>query len=188
MELTNFGGGSSGSGGNETPKNAINSKPVSQNIATQTTENNPVVNSNNTKTTKNNTTVTSPKPDPNAMFRPGTGGGNDGQNGIGSGPKSGNGFTTGTGDHGPSGIGFGTGSRGYAKIPDVTIKEEGKVYIRVHVQADGTVIDSKILTTAQYPTSISSSAIQNECLRRAKEAKYLPGKEEFRIIVFSPGN
>jgi hypothetical protein len=188
VELTEFGGGSSGSGGNETPQNVTNVKPTAQDVVTQNVENNDVINTSKANTTKNNTAVVTPKPDPNAMFRPGTGGGTGGQNGTGNGPTSGNGFTSGRGGTGTQGIGDGTGTRGFAKIPDITIKEEGTVSVRVHVLADGTVLDAQIINSAKYPTSISSSVIQKECLRRAKEAKYRTGVEEFRYIIFSPGN
>ncbi len=188
VELTELGGGSSGSGGNETPQNVSSVKPTAPDVVTQNTENNDVINSSKTNKQNNNTATVTPKPDPNAMFRPGTGGGTGGQNGTGRGPTSGNGFTSGRDGTGDSGIGDGKGTRGFARIPDMTIKEEGTVSIRVHVLADGTVSDAQIINSAKYPTSISSSVIQKECLRRAKEAKYRSGNEEFRYIIFSPGN
>jgi len=87
---------------------------------------------------------------------------------------------TGTG----KGIGYGSGNRAYVNIPDVNIDENGVVYVEVHVSAQGNVTGVRILNTQKYPTNITNSKVLQECLNRAKDAKYVAGREELRIIVF----
>ena len=160
---------------------------VAENIATQNAvEAQEVYTNPNVKKNSNNNSVNTPKPDQNAMFRPGKGGGTGGGNGTGSGPGTGSGIGPGKGAGSGGGIGVGYGERTMDKIPDLTIKEDGKVYGEVHVAADGTVIDAKVISSQKYPTSITSAVIRNECIQRAKQAKYVKGKEELRIIVFEP--
>ena len=186
IELSTLGGG--GGGGNEAISQLKSQPTSSQNISTQDVDDNPEVYSspNVKKNTNSNTSVNTPKPDQNAIFRPGMGGGTGGGSGSGSGPGSGSGIGPGTGSGKGGGIGYGYGNRGMIKIPDMTIKEEGKVYVEVHVNEDGYVIDAKIISNQKYPTSITSSIIRNECLQKARQAKYVKGKEELRIIVFEP--
>lgn len=186
VELTSFSGG--GGGGNEATTKAKSQPSASENVTTQNADNTPEVysNPNVKKNTNNSTTINTPKPDQNAIFRPGKGGGTGGGSGTGSGPGNGSGLGPGTGAGSGGGIGIGYGARGMVKIPDLTIKEEGKVYVEVHVAADGTVIDAKVISSQKYPTSITSAVIRNECIQRAKQAKYVKGKEELRIIVFEP--
>lgn len=185
VELTEMGGG--GGGGNEAPAKTKSQPSASENIATQNAvEAQEVYTNPNVKKNSNNNSVNTPKPDQNAMFRPGKGGGTGGGNGTGSGPGTGSGIGPGKGAGSGGGIGVGYGSRGMVKIPDLTIKEEGKVYVEVHVSEDGTVLDAKVISSQKYPTSITSAVIRNECIQRAKQAKYVKGKEELRIIVFEP--
>jgi outer membrane biosynthesis protein TonB len=72
------------------------------------------------------------------------------------------------------------------KIPDMTIKEEGVVYVEVHVNKDGTIRDARVISTPKYSTTITSATIRNECVNRARNTRYEPGKEELRIIEFRP--
>lgn len=186
IELSELGGG--GGGGNEAVSNTKSQPTASENITTQNNDDTPEVysNPNVKKNANNNASINTPKPDQNAIFRPGMGGGSGGGTGSGTGPGTGSGIGPGTGSGSGGGIGYGYGNRGMVKIPDMTIKEDGKVYVEVHVSEDGSVLDAKIISTPKYPTSITSSTIRNECIQRAKQAKYVKGKEELRIIVFEP--
>ncbi len=69
-------------------------------------------------------------------------------------------------------------------MPDLTVTELGVVYVEVHISTDGTVVDARVVNNSKYPTTITNSRIQAECVAKAKTAKYKPGKEELRIIVF----
>jgi hypothetical protein len=69
-------------------------------------------------------------------------------------------------------------------MPDLTVKESGEVYVEVHVMADGTIREARVVTSSKYPTTITTHSIQQQCVTKAKTAKYKSGKEEFRIIVF----
>lgn len=131
------------------------------------------------------TEIVEPKPNPNAAYRPGMGGGSGGGSGSGKGTGVGSGFGSGEGSGSGGGIGYGTGNRGYTYMPDLTVSENGKVYVEVHIDESGKVIDARIISNRQHPTTITNSKIQAECVRRAKTARYKPGKEELRIIVFS---
>lgn len=186
IELTEMGGG--GGGGNQANTKSASKASSAPKMATQNSEEAPSVVSNpNPKPNTNNTpVVNTPKPDQNAIFRPGMGGGTGGGTGSGTGSGIGTGIGPGEGSNSGGNIGYGTGNRGMVRIPDMTIKEDGIVYVEVHVNADGTVKDAKVLNTSKYPTSITSSVIRNECLNRAKSVKYVSGKEELRIIVFKP--
>ncbi|MEG1556695.1 MAG: hypothetical protein RR356_08240, partial [Bacteroidales bacterium] len=82
------------------------------------------------------------------------------------------------------GVGYGTGNRGYTYMPDLTVNQMGQVFVEVHVNADGDVIEARIVNNSKYPTTITDSRIQADCIAKAKTAKYRKGKEEFRIIVF----
>jgi len=103
----------------------------------------------------NNTTLSLDKKTPyipeSAMYRPVSGGGSGTSTGSGVGSGFGSGSGSGSGGGSGSGtgtsIGGGTGSRGYIHMPDLTTSEVGKVYVRVHVAADGTVLDASIETT-----------------------------------------
>ena len=81
-------------------------------------------------------------------------------------------------------ISYGTGTRGYTYMPSLTVTELGVVYVEVHISTDGTVVDARVINNSKYPTTITNSRIQAECVAKAKTAKYKPGKEELRIIVF----
>jgi hypothetical protein len=46
------------------------------------------------------------------------------------------------------------------------------------------VINAAVINTTKFPTTVTSAKIQAECISRALSAKYAPGKEELRVIVF----
>jgi hypothetical protein len=192
IELSTMDGGGGGGGGVEAPNNQRNTHNNGEPVATQNWGDVPAVNSNPNATRRQDNVAPLPQPDPNAVYRPGMGGGSGGGSGTGTGRGSGSGIGlgNGSGTGGGSGsgtgggIGYGTGSRGYTYMPDLTVKEQGEVYIEVHVMADGTVSEARVITSAKYPTTITNHSIQQQCVAKAKTAKYKSGKEEFRIIVF----
>jgi len=109
-------------------------------------------------------------------YRPGMGTGSGAGMGLGS-----------SGDPNESsgkGIGYGAGNRAFVNIPDVNLNEKGTVYVEVHITEQGSVKNARIINTTKYPTTITSSKIQQDCIARALSAKYVAGKEELRIIVF----
>lgn len=125
-----------------------------------------------------------PAPNPNAVYRPGMGGGSGGGSGKGTGSGLGSGIGEGEGTGTGGNIGYGTGGRGYTYMPDVTVNEDGVVYVEVHIEASGKVVEARVINNRKYPTTITNSRIQAECVAKAKTARYKPGKEELRIIVF----
>ena len=187
IELTSGGGGG---GGSNIPKSARSATSDAPHLITQDTEEAPVLTSNpNSSQSKNdNTEVSEAKPDadPGAAYRPGKGGGSGGGTGTGSGTGAGMGLGSGEGAGAGSGkgIGYGSGNRAYVNIPDVNISENGVVYVEVHVTTQGNVIDARIISTPTHPTNITNAKILEDCLARARSAKYITGKEELRIIVF----
>jgi len=124
------------------------------------------------------------RPDMNTAYRPGRGGGSGSGTGNGIGRGSGSGSGLGPGEGSETGIGYGTGNRGYTYMPDLTLSETGVVYVEVHVDAEGNVIEARVINTNKYPTTITNPRIQADCVAKAKTAKYRKGKEELRIIVF----
>lgn len=177
-----------GGGGGGTPQVASNPKPASgQNYATQNAQDAPAVSHSNRTSTnqQTQTTPTQPKPDQSSMYhgRGGTGSGGGQGSGIGSGTGSGLGPGEGAGSGG--GVGYGTGHRGMINNIDATVNEEGQVCVEVHIAADGTVIDARVINNSKHKTTITNRNIQQQCVARAKQARYKPGKEELRIIVFS---
>ncbi|MCL2246986.1 MAG: energy transducer TonB [Lentimicrobiaceae bacterium] len=185
IELTSGGGGG---GGSNMPESSRNISGAAPHLVTQDTEDAPVLASNPTPstTTSENAVSSEPKPDPGAAYRPGKGGGSGGGTGTGTGTGAGMGMGSGEGAGAGSGrgIGYGSGNRAYVNIPDVNISENGVVYVQVHVTAQGTVVDARIVSTSKYPTNITNAKILDDCLARARSAKYVTGKEELRIIVF----
>ena len=184
VDISPMGGG----GGVGTPQVASNPKPAAgQNYATQNAQDAPAVNhSNRTSTNTQTQTVPSqPKPDQSSMYhgRGGTGSGGGQGSGIGSGTGSGLGPGEGAGSGG--GVGYGTGHRGMINNIDATVNEEGQVCVEVHIAADGHVIDARVINNSKHKTTITNRNIQQQCVARAKQAIYKPGKEELRIIVFS---
>lgn len=184
VDISPMGGG----GGGGTPQVASNPKPAAgQNYATQNAQDAPAVNhSNRTSTNTQTQTVPSqPKPDQSSMYhgRGGTGSGGGQGSGIGSGTGSGLGPGEGAGSGG--GVGYGTGHRGMINNIDATVNEEGQVCVEVHIAADGHVIDARVINNSKHKTTITNRNIQQQCVARAKQAIYKPGKEELRIIVFS---
>lgn len=177
-----------GGGGGGTPQVASNPKPASgQNYATQNAQDAPAVSHSNRTSTnqQTQTTPTQPKPDQSSMYhgRGGTGSGGGQGSGIGSGTGSGLGPGEGAGSGG--GVGYGTGHRGMINNIDATVNEEGQVCVEVHIAADGHIIDARVINNSTYKTTITNRNIQQQCVARAKQARYKPGKEELRIIIFS---
>lgn len=156
--------------------------------------------SNTSNTDNAQPVVTEPNPNPNAVYRPGMGGGRGGGTGTGTGTGEGSGrgpgfgsgegggrgsgFGTGEGSGRGSGVGYGTGNRGYTYMPELNVSVTGTVYVEVYVNMAGNVIDARVITSQKYPTTITDSRVQAECVAKAKTAKYKPGKEEIRIIIF----
>lgn len=84
-----------------------------------------------------------------------------------------------------SGISYGTDRRVVINNIDATINEEGQVCVEVHVAADGHVVDAHVINNSHHKTTITNRDIQQQCVSRAKRARYEAGEEELRIIVFT---
>lgn len=206
IEMTPMnGGGGGGGGGNTQTQPRTQSPSVAENVTIIPSVSLPSVTPPRNVQTSTDGVETSivtapaqPDPVPNqaATFRPGMGGGSGGGSGTGSGTGlgsglgpgqgsgSGGGSGSGTGTGTGGGIGYGTGGRGHLFMPDLTVNEQGQVYVEVHVGEDGLVKNARVISTPKYPTTITNARIQQECVRKAYTAKYKPGKEELRIIVF----
>ena len=159
---------------------AATEKPTSkQDYATQNAQDaSAVTHSNRTSTTQQpQTTPAQPKPDQSSMYH--------GKEGSGSGSGAGLGFGPGEGAGSGGGVGYGTGHRAMIKNIDATVNEEGQVCVEVHIAADGHVIDARVINNSRHKTTITNRNIQQQCVARAKQALYKPGKEELRIIVFN---
>ena len=154
------------------------------NYATQNASAAPAVShSENTSTTT--TQPAQPKVDQSAMFKGGKGGsGSGGGKGSGIGTGTGSGLGPGEGGGSGGGVGYGTGNRGLVKQINTSVNEEGQVCVEVHVLADGTVSEARVINNSKHKTTIANRTIQQQCVQEAKQAKYKPGKEELRIIVF----
>ncbi len=57
--------------------------------------------------------------------------------------------------------------------------------MEVHISTEGRVVDARVINNSKYKTTITNRNIQQQCVARAKQAIYKPGKEELRIIIFS---
>jgi len=186
IELSTWDGG--GGGGSQSPNKQQRVHHNGDPTTTQRWEEAPRVDHNPNTTLRQEHIPIQPQLDPKAVYKQGTGGGSGSGTGGGSGSgiDFGNGSGSGGGSGGGSGqgIGYGTDHRGYTYMPDLKVKESGEVYVEVHVMEDGTVKDARIINSKKYPTTIPNSKIQQECVDKAKTAKYKSGKEEFRIIVF----
>jgi len=199
------GGGGGGRGEYSVPRSSVKDIRENPNWSTQISDGNaPMVATNPNSTTPENEKVLTfePKPEPGATYRPGkgtgtgsgsgsgggsvggSGGGTGSGTGMGVGPGSGGGTGGGSGGGIGKGVGHGTGNRNYVDIPNVNINEHGVVYVEVHVNTEGKVISAAVINTPKYPTTITSAQIQEECKKRALATKYVPGKEELRIIKF----
>lgn len=180
IELSAGGGG----GGGATQVNNSSQRTVSgDDVATQNAVDAPSLNS----TPKTNANlIQTPKVDERSMYKGGRGGtGSGGGEGSGTGPGKGSGFGQGEGGGSGGNIGYGTGPRGYTYMPNLEIENEnGVVYVEVHVNEAGNVIEARIISNSKFPTTITNSKIQADCVARAKTAKFKKGKEEFRIIIF----
>lgn len=184
VDIVSVGGG--GGGGIEKPTRTRVHKSSGHPYATQNAQEAPAVNtSNSPNPNAEPTTPASPVLNPNATYHGhgGTGSGGGRGSGIGSGTGSGLGPGTGSGSGG--GIGYGTGQRGMINNIDVNVSEAGQVSVEVHVSADGTVLDARVINDSKFKTTISNAAIQRQCVAKAKQARYKRGKEELRVIVFS---
>lgn len=178
--------GGGGGGGVETPTQKQVKTTSSPNYATQNAQDAPSV-AKAPKTNPNSQQTETPKPtiNQNAMFKGGRGGtGSGGGSGSGIGTGSGSGLGPGTGSGSGGGIGYGTGTRGLINNINTTVNEEGQVSVEVHVSAEGRVLEARVINNSKFKTTITNSAIQLECVRKAKQAVYKPGKEELRVIVF----
>lgn len=193
IELDEEVGGGGGGGGKPqpTPQQAPNTQPTPSTNSAVTTNDTKAPVTNSAPTPVSQPANTAPKVNQNALFPSGKGGGNGSGNGTGSGSGSGSGRGTGigTGD-GPGnggGIGYGTGERGYRRAPEITlnVSESGSVYVEVEIDENGNVITAKVISNSKYPTSITSQSIREECVRRAKSVKYISGKHEYRVIMFT---
>ncbi|MDL2312283.1 hypothetical protein LJC68_05350 [Bacteroidales bacterium OttesenSCG-928-B11] len=187
IEMTSISGG--GGGGGNTQSQVKKPTPsAAENLVTQPDIDLPVIPTSK-KPNANRDVVEAPKDpepvaNPLAAYRPGMGGGTGGGTGSGTGNGLGSGIGPGEGSGTGGGIGYGTGGRGHLYMPDLTISETGQVYVEVHVETDGTVRSARVINTSKYPTTITNAKIREECVRKAYTAKYKPGKEELRIIVF----
>ena len=178
IELDEEVGGGGGGGG--TPQQAPKVQPTPATTSAVTTNDASAPATNYTKTPTPQQTTTAPKVNQKAMFS-GVGGGTGSGKGTGTGSGSGSGKGTGIG------TGYGTGNRGYRRAPDITldVSESGSVYVEVEIDENGNVIAAKVISSSKYPTSITSASIREECVRRAKGVKYLSGKHEYRVIMFT---
>lgn len=183
VDIAEYAGGGGG-GGTPDPTPSTSRQPSGQTYATQNAQSAPSVAQSDKPSTTNNTQA--PKSDPNAEYRSrgrsGSGSGGGSGSGIGSGEGSGLGPGTGGGSGG--GIGYGDGTRKRINDINTNVPEEGQVCVEIHITADGTVIDARIINTSKFKTTITNSAILNQCIAQAKKARYKPGKEELGIIVF----
>ena len=128
--------------------------------------------------------VSTPKVDQSAIFKGGKSGSGSGS-GQGSGIGTGTGYGTSNNGNSDGGIGYGTGSRGMVTPISNTVNEEGQVCVEVHVMPDGSVTDARVIDNSKFKTTIKNPAIQRQCVARAKQARYKPGKEELRVIIFN---
>lgn len=175
--------GGGGGGGMDAPSPNKVTNTAAPNYATQNAQQAPsVAHSDKTSTT---TQPAQPKVDQSAIFKGGKGGsGSGGGQGSGIGTGTGSGLGPGEGSGSGGGIGYGTGSRGLVHQINTNVTEEGQVCVEVHVMADGTVSEARVVNTTKNKTTITNREIQKQCVQEAKRAKYKPGKEELRIIVF----
>ncbi len=184
VDIASLGGG----GGGGTPEVASKPKPsAGQNYATQNAQDAPAVNHSDRHSTNQQTQTapSTPKPDQSSMYRGRSGSGSGGGSGSGIGSGSGSGLGPGEGGGSGGGVGYGTGHRGMINNIDATVNEEGQVCVEVHIAADGHIIDARVINNNRYKTTITNRNIQQQCVARAKQAIYKPGKEELRIIIFS---
>ncbi len=175
--------GGGGGGGMDAPSPNKVTNTAAPNYATQNASAAPAVShSENTSTTT--TQPAQPKVDQSAMFKGGKGGsGSGGGQGSGIGTGEGSGLGPGQGSGSGGGVGYGTGYRKRSDI-NTRVSEEGQVCVEVHVLADGTVSEARVVNNKEHKTTITNRQIQQQCVQEAKRAKYNPGKEELRIIVF----
>lgn len=176
--------GGGGGGGMDAPSPNKVTNTAAPNYATQNASAAPAV-SHSDKTSTATTQPAQPKVDQSAMFKGGKGGsGSGGGQGSGIGTGTGSGLGPGEGGGSGGGVGYGTGNRGLVKQINTSVNEEGQVCVEVHVLADGTVSEARVINNSKHKTTIANRTIQQQCVQEAKRAKYKPGKEELRIIVF----
>ncbi len=176
--------GGGGGGGMDAPSPNKVTNTAAPNYATQNASAAPAV-SHSDKTSTTTTQPAQPKVDQSAIFKGGKGGsGSGGGQGSGIGTGTGSGLGPGEGGGSGGGVGYGTGNRGLVKQINTSVNEEGQVCVEVHVLADGTVSEARVINNSKHKTTIANRTIQQQCVQEAKRAKYKPGKEELRIIVF----
>ncbi len=178
--------GGGGGGGMNVPSPSRKVRTSAPDYATQNAQDAPsVAHSENTATKTETPASTTPKINQSAIFKGGRGGtGSGGGSGSGIGTGTGSGLGPGTGSGSGGGIGYGTGTRGMVKSIRTTVNEEGQVCVEVHVLEDGTVKDARVISTGKFKTTITNRLIQQQCKEEALRAKYRPGKEELRVIIF----
>lgn len=175
--------GGGGGGGMDAPTPNKVKSTAAPNYATQNAQQAPsVAHSEKTSATPEPAT---PKVDQGAIFKGGKGGsGSGGGKGSGIGTGTGSGLGPGEGSGSGGGIGYGNGTRGLVHPINTSVSEQGQVCVEVHVMADGTVSEARVINSGNHKTTITNRQIQQQCVQEAKRAKYKPGKEELRIIVF----
>ncbi len=177
--------GGGGGGGTPEPTKTSSRTPSGQTYATQNAQDAPsVARSDKPSTTNSQPAVSTPKPDQSAMYRGRGGTGSGGGSGSGIGTGTGSGLGPGEGGGHGGGHGYGTGDRGMINKIITSVNEEGQVSVEVLVTAEGNVISARVINTSKFKTTITNRNIQQQCVVRAKQAKYKPGKEELRVIVF----
>ncbi len=178
--------GGGGGGGMDVPTPSRTARTSAPNYATQNAQDAPSIAHSDKTTTKQDVSATAtPKINQSAIFKGGRGGtGSGGGSGSGIGTGTGSGLGPGTGSGSGGGIGYGTGTRGMVKSIKTTVNEEGQVCVEVHVMEDGTVKDARVISTGKFKTTITNRMIQQQCKEEALRAKYRPGKEELRVIIF----
>ena len=176
--------GGGGGGGMDAPTPNKVTNTAAPNYATQNAQKAPSV-THSEKTSTTTPQPAQPKVDQSAVYKGGKGGSGSG-GGKGPGIGTGTGWGNGPGEGGGSGggPGYGTGPRALVHPINTSTSEEGQVCVEVHVMADGTVSEARVVNTTKNKTTITNRNIQKQCVEEAKRAKYKPGKEELRIIVF----
>ena len=172
VDIAEYAGGGGG-GGTPDPTPSTSRQPSGQTYATQNAQSAPsVAQSDKPSTTNSQPAVSTPKPDQSAMFQKGKyGNGSGGGGGNGIGPGNGDGLGPGEGDGHGGGIGYGDGTRKRINDINTNVPEEGQVCVEIHITADGTVIDARIINTSKFKTTITNSAILNQCIAQAKKAR-----------------
>ena len=81
-------------------------------------------------------------------------------------------------------VGYASGSRGVTYMPDLSIPVAGQVFVEVHIDTEGTVVETHVINNSKYPTTVTDNSVLSNCVAVAKTVKYRKGNEELRILVF----